>query len=384
MHRQSTNKLTFIHSAQVNAWIVEKIVEGEQIVEVEKIIEVEKKENEKEKEKEKETENVMAAVDPPAVVVDDKKTQELEAIVHECRSEIESLKKQVEEAKKKAAAELPPSSVLATAAPTPTSAPTQQSTRKLKDDPKFSKYFKMLKMGLPVGAAVNKGVQDGLDANELQDVLSKDPESDVACEGGGVPLPLPLPPAPTTIKLKDDPQYSKYFKMLKMGLPVGAAVNKAVQDGLDAGLMQSVLTKDPESEIVGTGEPPTPAAAAAAPPAAMIIAKDHPKFSKYFKMLKMGLPVGAAVNKGVQDGLDASELQEMLSKDPESEIEDPASAKLTAATATSTNTTTAPSPIPSGPQTSHRPASITIQDLGLVPKPKIVPTKKVSEPKIYT
>ena len=41
----------------------------------------------------------------------------------------------------------------------------------------------------------------------------------------------------------------------------------------------------------------------------MVALKDHPKYAKYFKMLKMGLPLLAAQNKAQQDGVDPSVLE---------------------------------------------------------------------------
>lgn len=103
----------------------------------------------------------------------------------------------------------------------------------LKEDPKYEKYFKMLKMvsgtfslsvnlcsvfvilkfsphplqGLPMGAVQNAVQRDGLDPS----IMELDPEKSVASqlkkdekeEDDGPPL-------------KDDPKYQKYFKMLKM------------------------------------------------------------------------------------------------------------------------------------------------------------------------
>lgn len=37
----------------------------------------------------------------------------------------------------------------------------------------------------------------------------------------------------TGIALKDDPEYTKYFKMLKMGLPMGAVKNALQRDEKD-------------------------------------------------------------------------------------------------------------------------------------------------------
>jgi len=141
------------------------------------------------------------------------------------------------------------------------------------------------------------------------------------------PAPAAAPAAPAKIKLKDHPTYAKYFKMTKMGLPVGAAVGRATQDGVDAAEIEAALNRDPEELIddpnaaVTPPAAPAPAAAPAAP--AKIKLKDHPTYAKYFKMTKMGLPVGAAVGRATQDGVDAAEIEAALNRDPEEMIDDP-------------------------------------------------------------
>jgi len=60
----------------------------------------------------------------------------------------------------------------------------------------------------------------------------------------------PLPPAPRVVipPFKDHPIYGKYFKMLKMGLPHGAVVNKAIQEDVPMDTINDVLSRDPEAE----------------------------------------------------------------------------------------------------------------------------------------
>ena len=91
----------------------------------------------------------------------------------------------------------------------------------LKDDPTYAKYFKMMKMGLPMGAVKNAMTRDGLDP----DILDGD-HNKPAVEESGVPL-------------KNDPKYAKYFKMIKMGLPMGAVKNAMGRDGEDPSVMDN-------------------------------------------------------------------------------------------------------------------------------------------------
>ena len=106
----------------------------------------------------------------------------------------------------------------------------------LKDDPKYSKYFKMAKMGLPVGAVKNAMVRDGMDPS----IMDLDPEKSVASQLNKDEDIVDVGPP-----LKDDPTYSKYFKMLKMGLPIGAVTNALIRDGLDG----SIMELDPEKSV---------------------------------------------------------------------------------------------------------------------------------------
>ncbi|KAK1942151.1 Formin-like protein 13 [Phytophthora citrophthora] len=90
----------------------------------------------------------------------------------------------------------------------------------LKDDPKYAKYFKMLQMGLPEGAVRQKMKADGVDERALD-------------LGGDTMVSQLAGPVGGDVKLQDDPTYSKYFKMLKMGLPQGAVRQKMKTEGVD-------------------------------------------------------------------------------------------------------------------------------------------------------
>lgn len=149
----------------------------------------------------------------------------------------------------------------------------------VKDDPKYAKYFKMLKMGLPMGAVKNAMERDGVDSSVMDGDHSLPARQETS---GAVPL-------------KDDPKYAKYFKMLKMGLPMGAVKNAMERDGIDASVM------DGDHSL-----PPGQLTSEAVP------LKDDPKYTKYFKMLKMGLPMGAVKNAMERDGVDSS----VMDKDP--------------------------------------------------------------------
>ncbi|KAL7495540.1 hypothetical protein ACHAWT_005507 [Skeletonema menzelii] len=150
----------------------------------------------------------------------------------------------------------------------------------LKADEKYQKYFKMLKMGLPMGAVKNAMTRDGLDP----DIMDLDHDKSVASQMKGDDDAEDGPP------LKDDEKYQKYFKMLKMGLPMGAVKNAMTRDGLDPDIMDLDHDKSVASQMNDAEDGPP--------------LKDDEKYQKYFKMLKMGLPMGAVKNAMTRDGLD--------------------------------------------------------------------------------
>ena len=74
----------------------------------------------------------------------------------------------------------------------------------------------------------------------------------------------PLPSVCSGPPLKDDPKYSKYFRMLKMGLPKGAVAQAMTKDGLDA----AVLDMDPNKPVARNSS-----AVASLPPAPRVLRK---------------------------------------------------------------------------------------------------------------
>jgi hypothetical protein len=89
----------------------------------------------------------------------------------------------------------------------------------LKDDPKYNRYIRMLKVGMPIDVVKHAMTRDGVNPSVLDGDHNKP-----AGFGTGVPL-------------KEDPKYDKYFKMLKIGLPMGAVQNAMERDGLDGSVM---------------------------------------------------------------------------------------------------------------------------------------------------
>ncbi|KAL9178540.1 LOW QUALITY PROTEIN: hypothetical protein ACHAXT_001878 [Thalassiosira profunda] len=146
---------------------------------------------------------------------------------------------------------------------------------------------KMLKMGVPPGAVQNALKKEGKDI----EVINMDPYRSYASQIIGKSEEAAGPP------LKDDPEYSKFFKMLKMGIPRGAVQNALKKEGKDA----DILDMDPEKSYASQTQD-------AGPPL-----KDDPEYAKFFKMLKMGIPLGAVQNALQKEGKDPS----IVNLDPE-------------------------------------------------------------------
>ncbi|KAL9187572.1 hypothetical protein ACHAXT_001675 [Thalassiosira profunda] len=106
----------------------------------------------------------------------------------------------------------------------------------LRHDPAYAKYFKMLKVGMPLPAVQHAMKRDGLDPS----VMDGDHDAPAPSADGGGEDGVPL---------REDPAYAKYFKMLKLGLPLGAVKNALERDGLDP----AILDLDPNAPLPKTG-----------------------------------------------------------------------------------------------------------------------------------
>ncbi|DAZ98813.1 TPA: hypothetical protein N0F65_000969 [Lagenidium giganteum] len=175
-----------------------------------------------------------------------------------------------------------------TKANTPNTAPTESSTpaappsneQLLKDHEMYAKYFKMLRMGLPQDAVRHKMKQDGADERALE-------------LGPDAPVSRLTATETTGTRLKDDPTYAQYFKMLVMGIPEGAVRQKMAKDNVNV----KALDLGPDalvSELEKLED---------------VKLKDHPEYSKYFNMLKVGLPMDVVKHKMTQESADVRALE---------------------------------------------------------------------------
>lgn len=172
-------------------------------------------------------------------------------------------------------------------------------------DPKHEKYFKMLKMHIPRPAVEAKMRAEGIDPS----ILDGPPPASSSGGGDAAGAAASAGQSNGGPAVKDDPRYAKYFKMLKMHLPRPAVEAKMRAEGVDP----KVLDLDPNK--------PAPSANAAGK------VGDDPKYSKYFKMLKLHMPKPAVEAKMRQEGIDPS----ILSLDPQKPMPADFAAKAAAA-----------------------------------------------------
>jgi hypothetical protein len=155
----------------------------------------------------------------------------------------------------------------------------------LKQDPRFIKYFKMLKMGIPMPAVKQGMVKDSVDPAVMDMDHNK---------------PYVAPPM-----LKMDERFVKYYKMLKMMIPRDAVKNGMIKDGFNPDILDEAADAPlPPGFQVEYKRPVPPAPKVGKP---MNEDPDFAKYKKYFTMVKMGLPSGAAKNAMIKDGLAESE-----------------------------------------------------------------------------
>lgn len=165
--------------------------------------------------------------------------------------------------------------------PIPKAVPAAEPPVKVKDDPNYVKFFKLLSMGAPAESVKAKMRMAGLNPDLLDT-----PEAMVA---------PPTVEATPPVKVKDDPEYAKFFKLLAMNAPAESVKAKMRMAGLNPDLLDT-----PDASV-----PSKSAAAAASPP---VMVKDDPEYAKFFKLLAMNAPTESVKAKMRMAGLNADLL----------------------------------------------------------------------------
>ena len=187
--------------------------------------------------------------------------------------------------------------------------PEQKESAAPPPDPKYAKYFKMLKVGLPKPNVAQKMVSDGVvdSINKALDIL--DLNSLAAANAVASEASAPEKSTEGMVAVGEHDSFRKYFKMLQVGLPLDVVKVKMQQDGLNP----MYLDKKP-TELIPIVLPKVVAPtseksdSSAASSAELVAISEHPSYSKFFRMIKMGLPRDAVKAKMKLEGFDESYL----------------------------------------------------------------------------
>lgn len=168
-----------------------------------------------------------------------------------------------------------------------TAAPVVASRTLVKDDPEYAKFFKLLAMNAPAAAVKAKMTQAGLNPALLDTPDAEMPGKDP----GASTTPAPDAP-PLAQKVKDHPDYAKFFKLLSMGAPAESVKAKIRMAGLNPDLLDT-----PDADMPS-----------AAPTPVLARVKDDPEYAKFFKLLAMNAPVESVKARMRMAGLNADLL----------------------------------------------------------------------------
>jgi len=130
---------------------------------------------------------------------------------------------------------------------------------------------------IPVSSAAAAGIQSGIVTNDVTVTpeITRTEPLPVATK-----IEMPIVPlvnglvindsAPGVLRIRDDPEYAKYFKMLKMGVIMPAVKQKMAGEGLDPNLLETPDAPSPNASVncnstAVTAEKPIAAAAIPVP-----------------------------------------------------------------------------------------------------------------------
>ncbi|CAN0337247.1 unnamed protein product, partial [Discosporangium mesarthrocarpum] len=158
-----------------------------------------------------------------------------------------------------------------------------------RDHPLYSRFYEMVRGGSHREEVIQVMQEAGLDEAVL-DVPDALFPLEVAVAGAGVGAAVGKGDRLATkmVPAKDHPTFRKFFKMLSMGLPHGAAVQAMTKEELDTAILDTPDAMFPLPPEEGEGAAGATAGAAAGAGPKMVPAKDHPTYKKFFKMLSMG------------------------------------------------------------------------------------------------
>ena len=177
------------------------------------------------------------------------------------------------------------------------------------DKARAQPYLKMIKMKMPEGAVRHKMTNDGIPSH-IQDFVMSGGVDNSASSGGSSSSAATAAPKKkagnySSLSASEEKIATKYRKMHKMGLPEGAIMQKMAVEGVAENIQKSVLA----------GEIPDPDA----PKYSTLSPEDEGIATQYRKMLKMGLPEGAVVQRMKINGVSDEIVKSVLAR----EVPDP-------------------------------------------------------------
>lgn len=98
--------------------------------------------------------------------------------------------------------------------------------------------------------------------------------------------------SPALNAVKDDPQYERFFRMLKIGMPPDVVKHAMVRDGVDPSILDGDPNKPASNKPIG------------------VPLKEDPMYQKYIKMLGFGLPMEAVKHAMERDGLGSAVMDQ--------------------------------------------------------------------------
>jgi hypothetical protein len=180
---------------------------------------------------------------------------------------------------------------------------TKSSSLSMEDEESAAHYRKMLKMGMPDGAVQQKMLVDGVPQHIQDSVLGVEDhagKSAVAASAVSQSLQgvveVTSAPKTSSLSLEEEATAAPYRKMLKMGMPNGAVVQKMTVDGIAQNIQDSVTAGEAPASLRTNGQELSKKVSSLSP-------EEEDIASTYRKMLKMGMPDGAVIQKMSVDGV---------------------------------------------------------------------------------
>ena len=172
--------------------------------------------------------------------------------------------------------------------------PAKEKMVPLSEHPLYAKFFKMLKVGVPLHVVKGKMAAEKLD----ESIIDKPPDELIPLEEKKTEDEVKMVP------VSEHPLYAKYFKMLKVGVPLHVVKAKMAAEKLD----EAIIDKPPD-ELIPLEEEKKKTE----DEVKMVPVSEHPVYAKYFKMLKVGVPLHVVKAKMAAEKLDES----MIDKPPD-------------------------------------------------------------------